>query len=49
MKRIVIIVIALAIPVAGCGKGISGKVDQRQYCHDNGWIYEPATDTCKVK
>jgi len=49
MKKLAIIVTLCALPLAGCGSPTSGKVDQRQYCHDNGWIYEPATDTCKVK
>lgn len=47
----VTIVIVLAfLFLAGCGSpSSSGKVDQAQYCKDNGWTYEPATDTCKIK
>lgn len=45
----VAIVIVLAFLFAsGCGSPSGGKVDQAQYCKDNGWIYEPATDTCRV-
>jgi hypothetical protein len=45
----IVIVLALLF-LAGCGSPSSGgKVDQAQYCKDNGWKYEAATDTCKVK
>lgn len=47
---VVIVVVLALLFLAGCGSPASGgKVDQRQYCKDNGWTYEPATDTCKVK
>jgi hypothetical protein len=42
-----------ALLIAACGSKSkphesNARKTQREYCKANGWIYEPATNTCKV-
>ena len=48
-----VIAVAIAIFLVGCGSGEAKKPNARQiqkeYCKANGWIYEPKTNTCRVR